>query len=249
MSEAIPTNVQLTARLPADFATKGFAAIVAPIMGVSTLFVDKGAVRVAHTYETADDLGQCKKVEEVLKAITRCVLNSNPGLSFPPTTTCCTGKIYDLSSTALYDFCPSTCATVLAAPLRMVEQQKPNVICVSETWLNDSIPNGCVLPSGYNIFRRDCVSSSHGGVLIAVKEDLICSNVPALSTDSECIWVSVQSKSAECLIGSAYRAPNLVLAIAPLARSWHPTALSVTQLKSHNNLASLLSSTDSGLHL
>ena len=44
-----------------------------------------------------------------------------------------------------------------------------DVICVNETWLNQSIGNSETLHSGFTIFRRDRSDRGGGGVLIAIK--------------------------------------------------------------------------------
>ena len=47
--------------------------------------------------------------------------------------------------------------------------ENSDVICVNETWLNQSISNSEKLHSGFTIFRRDRSDRGGGGVLIAVK--------------------------------------------------------------------------------
>jgi hypothetical protein len=44
--------------------------------------------------------------------------------------------------------------------LALVDQRKPDIICVCETWLSSSIPDGCVLPVGYTLCRKDRVGVS-----------------------------------------------------------------------------------------
>ncbi|CAB4000789.1 RNA-directed DNA polymerase from mobile element jockey [Paramuricea clavata] len=46
-----------------------------------------------------------------------------------------------------------------------------DVLCICETWLNDSIPDSEILP-GYNIFRKDRANEIGGGVLVGIKSDL-----------------------------------------------------------------------------
>ena len=46
-----------------------------------------------------------------------------------------------------------------------------DVVCICETWLNESVLSSELLP-GYSIFRRDRVGKIGGGVLVAVKLNL-----------------------------------------------------------------------------
>ena len=51
----------------------------------------------------------------------------------------------------------------------LVYAENSDVICVNETWLNQSINNAEILHSGFTIFRRDRSDRGGGGVLIAIK--------------------------------------------------------------------------------
>ena len=46
-----------------------------------------------------------------------------------------------------------------------------DVECICETWLNNAVLNGELLP-GYNIFRKDRTGKIGGGVLVAIKSEL-----------------------------------------------------------------------------
>ena len=65
-----------------------------------------------------------------------------------------------------------------------------------------------VLPNSYNVFRRDR-DDSHGGVLIAVRNDITCT--PLLtSKNSELLSVKLQANRSKSIILSVfYRPPNL----------------------------------------
>ena len=47
--------------------------------------------------------------------------------------------------------------------------ENADVICVNETWLNQTISNSEILHSGFTMFRRDLSDRGGGGVLIAIK--------------------------------------------------------------------------------
>lgn len=46
--------------------------------------------------------------------------------------------------------------------------RSPSVVIVTETWLNNDIPNDVVVPPGYRVFRWDR-NSRGGGVAIVIK--------------------------------------------------------------------------------
>ncbi|KAF4520818.1 hypothetical protein B566_EDAN007113, partial [Ephemera danica] len=71
-----------------------------------------------------------------------------------------------------------------------------------------NIDDGSVIPSGYTIFRKDRESSAHGGVLTAVKSDIVSERVENLETSAEIIWTSVTTQNSKILVGTGYRSPN-----------------------------------------
>ena len=51
----------------------------------------------------------------------------------------------------------------------LVYSEDMDVVCVNETWLNESIDNSEILKDNYTIFRKDRSHNRAGGVLIAIK--------------------------------------------------------------------------------
>ena len=75
--------------------------------------------------------------------------------------------------------------------------------------MNPNIFSSEVLPSNYTVFRRDR-ADSHGGVLIAVKDDLVCTPV-STNHEFELICVKVRiNRSRSIIIAAFYRPPNEV---------------------------------------
>jgi exonuclease III len=71
-----------------------------------------------------------------------------------------------------------------------------DVICLTETWLNDSVNTLELFPIHFNIYRKDrdlAVNSKKdgGGVLIAVRKSLISERIEYLETDDENIWIRI----------------------------------------------------------
>jgi hypothetical protein len=58
----------------------------------------------------------------------------------------------------------------------LIDNADPDIILGTETWLNGNILSAEVLLTNFQVFRNDR-SDSYGGVLIAVRGDLICSPV------------------------------------------------------------------------
>ncbi len=90
----------------------------------------------------------------------------------------------------------------------LVDNTDPDIIIGTETWLHAGVHSSEVIPRNYSTYRNDRTSDSHGGVLIAVKDNLICTPVFS-STTSELVCVKIEtSKNKSLLISSLYRAPN-----------------------------------------
>ena len=53
---------------------------------------------------------------------------------------------------------------------KVIDTRKPEIVVVSETWLNNSIHNSEVLLTNYEVYHKDKIDR---GVLIAVKHTLI----------------------------------------------------------------------------
>ena len=51
----------------------------------------------------------------------------------------------------------------------LVYSEVPDIVCVNETWLNDTIANSQILHDGYTMFSSDRTHNRAGGVLIAIK--------------------------------------------------------------------------------
>ena len=62
---------------------------------------------------------------------------------------------------------------------------------------------------GYTLYRKDRSSQAYGGVLIAVRSELVSSACPDLDTDCELLWVQIDLTGAKSLyIGAFYRPPD-----------------------------------------
>ena len=85
-----------------------------------------------------------------------------------------------------------------------------DILCFTESWLNNSIPDNDVLLDGYqNPFRCDRVNRMGGGVKVYCKNNLLCTRRRDLEINGlENVWVEVSSNDDKFLIGTFYRPPN-----------------------------------------
>ncbi len=66
----------------------------------------------------------------------------------------------------------------------LAESQKPDIICVTETWLCINIMDNEISIPGYNVHRLD--RNRHGGgILMYTSEDIVVSVDPGLSSNLE----------------------------------------------------------------
>jgi hypothetical protein len=75
----------------------------------------------------------------------------------------------------------------------LVDSTKPDVIITTETWLDPTITNSQIFTPNYNIYRKDRKGTkTGGGVLIAINDKYLSSEIPELDTDCEIIWCKIQ---------------------------------------------------------
>ena len=83
----------------------------------------------------------------------------------------------------------------------MFEKSDIDVLCVSETWFSDNMPDSLFKIEGYKIFRADRLKQNvkrSGGVAIFVKNKIPCKFV-------EYLFIEIHSTDSKMLIGSIYR--------------------------------------------
>ena len=91
-----------------------------------------------------------------------------------------------------------------------VELSDYDIICISETKLNDQISTTSLLIDSYiNPIRKDRNINNGGGLIIYIKNNICYKHRPDLESDNlENIWVEIRSLKNEYLIGLFYRPPN-----------------------------------------
>ena len=87
-----------------------------------------------------------------------------------------------------------------------------DVICLTETWLNESIMDHEILPTAYNIYRCDCVGRIGGGVMTAVKSTLSSTlhEVPLEFSSLEMVVVEISNLKYDRIVLhiNCYRPPD-----------------------------------------
>ena len=89
-----------------------------------------------------------------------------------------------------------------------IDYFQPDCILGTESWLDKSVSSNEIFPPGYQIFRRDRITSTQGGgVFIAIKQNYSASLLPDTETDCEILWTKVQFEKS-LILGAFYRPPG-----------------------------------------
>lgn len=89
----------------------------------------------------------------------------------------------------------------------LIECHDPSVICVTETWLTESILDHEFLPPGYAVLRKDRPCGRGGGVALFIKSGIEFSLLEELP-NVESIWCKLKLYDLAIVIGAIYRPPN-----------------------------------------
>lgn len=102
----------------------------------------------------------------------------------------------------------SKCTDILSS----IVTNNYDVICLCETWLDDSVSSSEFFDQRYVVYRRDrsleflkTYDKSHGGgVLIAVKRNLTSRHRPDWQTFVEDVWINIHLKNFTLMLCTAY---------------------------------------------
>ena len=88
----------------------------------------------------------------------------------------------------------------------IIDSAKPDIILGNESWLTPDIKNSEIFPDSFDAVRKDRARDAHGGVFIAFKCDLLCTETPELDTNCEIVWCKMNIIGCRTLyLGSFYR--------------------------------------------
>ena len=90
----------------------------------------------------------------------------------------------------------------------LIDSTNPDIVIATETWLDPTITNNQVFPPNYIVWRKDRGYSKGGGVLIAVKNTYLSSDVPELQTTCEIIWIKINIVGCKTLYICSFYNPN-----------------------------------------
>lgn len=90
--------------------------------------------------------------------------------------------------------------------------EKPDILGVTETWLNSNISNNEINIEGYSLFRRDrnsLVKQRGGGISLWVRNELnpVCHYIEERGL-VEILFCKIKNKGKEILLGVCYRPPD-----------------------------------------
>ena len=93
----------------------------------------------------------------------------------------------------------------------MVDDIKPHIIGINESWANNDITNAELGLEGYVMFRKDRIGRRGGGVLLYIKDTIPAYEVQ-LQEEADCneaIWCNLVTGHTTVIIGVVYRCPNI----------------------------------------
>ena len=93
----------------------------------------------------------------------------------------------------------------------MVDEAKPHIIGITESWANNDITDAELGLDGYVMFRKDRIGRRGGGVLLYIKETIPAYEVQ-LKEEADCneaIWCKLVTGHTTVTIGVVYRCPNI----------------------------------------
>ena len=95
----------------------------------------------------------------------------------------------------------------------MVDDIKPHIIGITESWANIDITDAELGLEGYVMFRKDRMGRRGGGVLLYIKESIPAYEVQ-LQEDADCkeaLWCNLVTGHTTVTIGVVYRCPNITI--------------------------------------
>lgn len=97
--------------------------------------------------------------------------------------------------------------------LCLVQEENPDVICITETWLDNRISTESLRLNGYQVLRVDRAfgANPHGGVLIAAKSKLNPTFIPH-NTENEVAFLNIKMNRQILRLVVAYRTTALTQA-------------------------------------
>ena len=93
----------------------------------------------------------------------------------------------------------------------MVDDIKPHIIGITESWANNDITDAELGLEGYVMFRKNRIGRRGGGVLLYIKETIPAYEIQ-LQEEADCkeaVWCKLVTSHTTVTIGVVYRCPNI----------------------------------------
>ena len=93
---------------------------------------------------------------------------------------------------------------------QVISQIKPDVLCLTETWLKPEINTSEIFPDqlDYQVYRDDRSEGKGGGTLIAIKRFLTSQKQPQLKTNNNAVSAKLSIKGIRDIYISSFYKPN-----------------------------------------
>ncbi|XP_053389502.1 uncharacterized protein LOC123526856, partial [Mercenaria mercenaria] len=92
----------------------------------------------------------------------------------------------------------------------MVDQVKPDIICLTETWLKPGVSSSEIFPDtlNYSVCRDDRCGGQGGGVMIAISKALLSQEQADLKTNCNITWSKITLTGIKNIYVGAYYKPH-----------------------------------------
>ena len=89
--------------------------------------------------------------------------------------------------------------------INILESELSNfdIICLTETWLDERTTNDTISLNDYNLYRRDRVGDNHGGICVYAKQNVHSRRRQDIELPNiEYLWIEVSTHNKKILLGT-----------------------------------------------
>ena len=111
----------------------------------------------------------------------------------------------------MYTNADDLCSKLTELKVR-IQDENPDIICITETKLTSSNKDEALGLEHYNIWRKERTHKGGGGIMIMTKKELTATEVELLKTTyAEAIAIEIKTKKGSILVATTYIAPKQIL--------------------------------------
>ena len=90
----------------------------------------------------------------------------------------------------------------------MINENKIDIICLSETWLDNHISDDDVKINDYKIYRKDRTANIAGGAAVYITDAIPHRRADEYELpDIDLLWVDIKHGNKKIMVGACYRPP------------------------------------------